>query len=93
VAVLADACGRSIVPHVCNGGNNGLYLAAVLQVSGSVGGCPFVEYVLDPPALVPEALHTILKTPIRIDSDGYVQIPQKPGLGIELDEEKIAAFL
>ena len=93
VSVIADSVGRYIVPHVCSGGNNGLYLAATLQALGSVSNCPFIEYTLDPPALVPEALHTILKEPIMIDSNGYVQIPQKPGIGVELNEDAIVEYI
>jgi L-alanine-DL-glutamate epimerase-like enolase superfamily enzyme len=93
VSVIADSVGRYVVPHVCGGGNNGLFLAATLQALGSVSNCPFIEYTLDPPALVPEVLHTILKEPIMIDPDGYVQIPQKPGIGVEINEDAIAEYL
>jgi L-alanine-DL-glutamate epimerase-like enolase superfamily enzyme len=27
-----------------------------------------------------------------IDDEGYLQIPQKPGLGIELDHDKLKKF-
>jgi L-alanine-DL-glutamate epimerase-like enolase superfamily enzyme len=29
---------------------------------------------------------------LRIDSEGYVHLPQGPGLGIELDEEKLKQY-
>ena len=66
-----------MVPHVCGGGNTGLYLVATLQALGSISGSPFIEYTLDPPALVPENMHSILKAPITIDADGYVQIRKR----------------
>jgi D-galactarolactone cycloisomerase len=94
VSVIADAVGRMIVPHVCGGGNNGLFLAATLQALGTVSNCPFVEYTLDPPALTAQTLHRpLLKEPILVDAEGYVPIPQKPGIGVEIDEEAIAEFL
>ena len=93
VAVMADATGRGMIPHVCGGGNTGLYLAATLQVLGSIGGTQFIEYTLDPPALVPAAMQSILKSPIMIDPEGYVEIPQGPGLGVELDDEALANYL
>ncbi len=34
---------------------------------------------------------SVLKTPFEV-ADGYVQIPQGPGLGIEVDEEKVRAL-
>jgi len=92
VSVIADSVGRLVVPHVSGGGNNGLYLAATLQALGTIRNCPFIEYTLEPPALTAETLQVILKEPIVIDSNGYVEIPQKPGIGIELDEETIARY-
>ncbi len=93
ISVMADSVGRMVVPHVCGGGNNGIYLAATLQALGTISNCPFVEYTLDPPALIPEVLHLILKEPILIDEEGFVQIPQKPGIGVEINEEAIAEYL
>jgi len=93
VATLAEAVGRQIVPHVCGGGNNGFYLAATLQALGTVSNCPFIEYTLDPPALTHETLQVPLKDKILIDDDGYVHIPDSPGIGIELDTEAIAQYL
>ena len=60
---------------------------------GTISNCPFVEYTLEPPALVPEVLHTILKEPILIDEEGFVEIPQKPGIGIEINEEAVAEYI
>ncbi len=93
VSIIADAVGKLIVPHVCGGGNNGLYLAATLQALGAISNCPFIEYTLDPPALVPEILHLILKEPILIDENGYVKIPDKPGIGVEINESAIAEYI
>jgi L-alanine-DL-glutamate epimerase-like enolase superfamily enzyme len=33
----------------------------------------------------------LLKEPLRLD-DGYLRVPAGPGLGLELDDEKIEAF-
>lgn len=93
LAIIADGFGKYIVPHVCGGGNNGLYLAATLQALGTIKNAPFIEYTLDLPSLVPEYLHAILKEPITIDKDGYVKIPEEPGIGIELNEEFISKYV
>ena len=55
--------------------------------------CPFLEYPIDPPAMTVETQQMILKDPILIDGEGYVQIPSKPGIGVEIDEERIAEHL
>jgi len=33
----------------------------------------------------------MLAEPTAIDAEGFVTLPEEPGLGIELDEERIAA--
>ncbi len=93
ISVIADSVGRLIAPHVCGGGNNGIFLAATLQALGTIHNCPFIEYTLDPPALTPDILQLILKEPILIDKEGFVEIPQKPGIGIEINEEAIAEYV
>lgn len=93
ISVIADSVGRLIAPHVCGGGNNGIFLAATLQAIGTIDNCPFIEYTLDPPALIPEVLQLILKEPILIDEEGFVEIPPKPGIGIEINEEAIAEYI
>jgi len=93
LSVMADSVGRLIAPHVCTNGNNGLHLAATLQALGTVSNCPLIEYAFDPPALTPETLQPILIDPITIDEQGYVEIPQKPGIGIEINEELIAEYI
>ncbi|MFQ6095213.1 MAG: mandelate racemase/muconate lactonizing enzyme family protein [Candidatus Bathyarchaeia archaeon] len=92
LAVIADSLGKYVVPHVSDGGNHPLFLAATLQALGTIKNCPFLEYTLEPPSLVPEYLQVIVKEPILIDREGLVQIPQKPGIGIELDEQSIAKY-
>ena len=34
-----------------------------------------------------------LKTPFALDADGCVQVPQEPGLGIELDEDGLQEIM
>jgi len=93
VAQMAESVGRMVVPHVYTGGIGGLHLAATLQVMASVRNCPFVEYPLEPPALTVETQHGIIKEPILIGKDGCVQVPQRPGIGIEIDEEYVKKYL
>jgi L-alanine-DL-glutamate epimerase-like enolase superfamily enzyme len=92
VAVLADAMGRQIAPHVCTNGNSGLHLAATLQALGTVRNCPWLEYAFDPPSLVPEVLHDLLDKPLLIDEDGCVPIPQGPGIGVAIDKEMVGRY-
>jgi len=85
IAFLAEAYGKTCVPHFWG---PGVGLAATLQVIGSTN-IPWVEYCYHPPAFTAEVRDSMLSSPIRIDKDGYVKIPQKPGLGVELNDQYV----
>jgi D-galactarolactone cycloisomerase len=88
IADMAEQKGKMLIPH-CWG--SGLSIAANLQLIGSLRNCPYLEYPLDPP-LTLEIRDAILTEPITIGSDGFVQIPQRPGLGVEVNEEVIRNY-
>ncbi len=90
VAEMAEFFGRMVIPHVCSGGAFSLFLAATLQAMATVENCPMVEYPHDPPILTPQTMQAFVKEPIWIDQEGFVAIPDRPGLGIELDEENLS---
>ena len=37
-------------------------------------------------------LREIIKNPVRMDADGFIPVPQGPGLGIEVDEAAVRRF-
>ena len=43
-----------------------------------IGGSPYVD--------------GILREPFALDAEGYLQIPELPGLGVELDPDKVARY-
>ena len=47
----------------------------------------YVEY-LTPCAYIEE----LMTEPFRIDAEGLLEIPTKPGLGIDVDREKLKRF-
>jgi len=85
IAFLAEAYGKLCIPHFWG---PGIGLAATLQVIGSTN-IPWLEYCYHPPAFSFEVRDSMLSKPINIDKNGYVEIPKKPGLGVELNEEFI----
>lgn len=92
IAAAAEMHDRLFIPHH---GYTGIGLAANLQLCASLPNSPWVEYMLDPPYRTVEAYQQmwgIVKDPIIIDKEGYVPVPQKPGLGVELDEHLIAKY-
>lgn len=88
VAAFADYFDRLIVPHVLSSmACFPLCLAPTLHAMAAVENCPLVEYPYDPPILTPETTQTMVKEPILVDADGYITLSNKPGLGVEIDEE------
>ena len=73
-----------VVPH---GWNTAIGLAADLQFSAAIPVARYVEY-LTPCAYI-DALTT---EPFLVDDQGLLAIPQKPGLGVEIDPEKLRRF-
>lgn len=88
VAGMAEAAGIAFSPHTWT---NGIGLRVNLQVMGAVPGNVWCEYPIDPPGWTPEVRDAMLTEPTTVDDDGFVTIPDTPGLGIELDEDAIAA--
>jgi len=87
IAHTAEQFGIGFQPHTWS---NGLGLAANLHVMAATNGA-LLEYPYDPPGWVPEGRDAMLTEPIRVSSDGFIDMPQRPGLGVELDIERIKA--
>ncbi|MGB2800362.1 MAG: mandelate racemase/muconate lactonizing enzyme family protein [Dehalococcoidia bacterium] len=88
VAGMAEAYNLEFSPHTWT---NGLGFVANLQLMASVPNCPYCEFPIEPPGWVPQARDFMLAEPLLVDKEGYIAVPQKPGLGIELDMEKITS--
>ena len=73
-----------VVPH---GWNTAVGLAADLQFAASIPVARYVEY-LTPCAYIDE----LTTEPFRLDPDGYLPIPIAPGLGVEIEPERLARF-
>lgn len=89
VAGMAEAAGFLFAPHTWT---NGIGFAANLHVAASASNCPFLEYPYDPPNFTEAERDWMFTEPFTIDSDGYVHLPQKPGLGVDLDEDRLKAL-
>lgn len=75
------------VQLVSHGWNTAIGLAADLQLAAAMPVARYVEY-LTPCAYVED----LTTEPFVIDDEGYLKIPQSPGLGIELDHEKLKKY-
>jgi L-alanine-DL-glutamate epimerase-like enolase superfamily enzyme len=89
LAERALAAGRWFTPHTWT---NGIGLLTNLHLAAGVGGGPFLELPYDPPGWTPERRDFMLAEPLRPDPDGYLVVPDRPGLGIELDEDAVDRY-
>lgn len=69
------------VPH---GWNTAVGLAADLHLTAAVPVARYVEYLTPSPYL-----EEIVTVPFKVDAEGYLNVPDRPGLGIELNREAL----
>jgi L-alanine-DL-glutamate epimerase-like enolase superfamily enzyme len=89
---VQEACRDKDLGFTPHTWTNGLGFLINLHVHATGMAQKPIEYPLEPPGWVPEARDGILIEPIRVDKEGLVQVPTVPGLGIELDEDKLARY-
>jgi L-alanine-DL-glutamate epimerase-like enolase superfamily enzyme len=84
VGVLARDANIRLVPH---GFKTGVLLTACLHLIAALAHCEPLEF-----SLVDSPLRRdLLLEPFRTDT-GYVRVPEKPGLGIEVNPEVVAEY-
>jgi D-galactarolactone cycloisomerase len=89
---VLDACveqGLGFTPHTWT---NGLGLLINLHLLASAGRGESIEFPYEPPGWTPEVRDGLLKEPIQVDADGMIGIPDQPGLGIDIDADKLARY-
>jgi L-rhamnonate dehydratase len=85
IAAHAEARGVRVIPHCWS---TDILVAATLHFIATLRDCPYLEFnATDNP------LRTqLLQEPIRPGRDGIVHVPEKPGLGVELDERIVERY-
>lgn len=84
IAWLANEHGVKFVPH---GWNTAVGLAADLHLASAIPGTDLVEYITGSPYI-----DEIVTTPWHLDADGYLAIPEGPGLGIGFNPDALARY-
>jgi D-galactarolactone cycloisomerase len=84
IAWMAQDYGVRFIPH---GWNTAVGLAADLQLASAFAGTHFVEYLTGSPFI-----DEITIGGWKLDSEGMLNIPNQPGLGLELDPDVIAKY-
>lgn len=84
IAAIAEAHYAGVVPHCPL---SAVSLAACLQLDTSIHNSTLQEYIRSdkPPR------SEVLADPLRIEN-GYLKIPEKPGLGVQLNEETLKKY-
>jgi len=85
IAAYAQAHHRMVAPHAFAGA---VLLVASLHFAAAVPNALLLEWDQNPNALRDE----LLKEPLRLESDGTVKPPERPGLGIELDRAAVERY-
>jgi L-alanine-DL-glutamate epimerase-like enolase superfamily enzyme len=90
-AAMCEAWRRAFVPH---GFGPAVNFAATLHVAVAAPTCQWLEYpVPDPAADQPRRLHWAPHVrnaaEFSVDADGRLAPPERPGLGVELDEDAL----
>jgi L-alanine-DL-glutamate epimerase-like enolase superfamily enzyme len=84
IAWMAKENGVKFVPH---GWNTAVGLAADLQLASACPETDLVEYLNGSPFI-----DEIVSEPWKLDADGMLPIPTRPGLGISLDRKAVSKF-
>ena len=83
IAALAESAFVGAFPHLMGSPVN---IAAYVQLDASIP-----NYVLMENYVVADALNEIVDEPLRREN-GYFIVPNKPGIGVDLREDKLAKF-
>jgi L-alanine-DL-glutamate epimerase-like enolase superfamily enzyme len=84
IAWMAQDHGVRFIPH---GWNTAVGLAADLQLASAFPGTDLVEYLTGSPFI-----DDITIGGWKLDSDGMLSIPNRPGLGLELNPDAVARY-
>jgi L-alanine-DL-glutamate epimerase-like enolase superfamily enzyme len=85
IAAYAGAHHRMVAPHAFAGA---VLLVASLHFAAAIPNGLVLEWDQNPNAIRDE----LLKEPLRLESDGTVKLPERPGLGIELDRGAVERY-
>jgi galactonate dehydratase len=87
IAAMAEVYNMRIQPHTCS---SPVSTAAALQLDACISNF-FIQEIY--PYRIPEHFQIVDHAPELDIKNGYLAIPDRPGLGVELVEERVKPFL
>ena len=85
IAHMAQAANLPIAPHIHG---SAVAVAAAVHLLGAVRNGSMAETVFPAHALMNE----LVKEPLLVDRKGDITLPERPGLGIELDPKVLKRY-
>lgn len=89
IAAIAEAYGVQCIPHIWGTPHS---VAANLQITATIPNCSWMECPHDPPGFPLEVRDMLLSEPLGPDANGYVVVPQQPGLGVEINWDVVKEY-
>lgn len=89
VAALGEMHRKLVAPHH---GGGGLGLAAHLHLACAIPNSTYFEMLHEPPGMSADDFQWYLAEPLRVNADGDIVAPHRPGLGVAPDPEKLAHY-
>jgi len=83
IAAIAEASFVGVFPHLMGSPVN---TAAQVQLDASIP-----NYVLQESNIIEPPLSKVVDEPLRLE-DGYMIVPNRPGIGVEINEDALAEF-
>jgi len=84
IAWMAEQHGIQVVPH---GWNTAIGVAADIHFVSTLSEQSFVEFNTGN-----ELVEQLITRPFALNADGELEVPAGPGLGIEIDRDRLAHF-
>lgn len=93
IGTIAEGFGKPCILH----GANSLSLAGLLQTSASMPNCEWQEIAIVTPPQMPQdmwgpGLKLLNTKEMYTIRDGYIDIPQGPGLGLDVNEDALEEY-
>jgi L-alanine-DL-glutamate epimerase-like enolase superfamily enzyme len=85
IAHLAQAWNLPLAPHIHG---SAVAVAAALHLLGAVSNASLAEMVFPAHPLMSD----LVREPLVVDRTGHIELPERPGLGMELDSKVVAKY-